>query len=99
VEARREVAVRVEGSDPERLLHRFLEEVVYRKDAERLLLGAFALRVGGQPGAWVAEGSAQGEPLDPARHEQVVDVKAVTWHRFRVHAVPEGWRAFVVLDI
>jgi SHS2 domain-containing protein len=99
VEPRRDVALRVEADEPERLVHRFLEEVVYLKDAEQLLLGRFAVKVSGGPGAWVAEGSARGEPLDPARHEQVVDVKAVTWHRFRVQAVPAGWRAFVVLDI
>ncbi|MCA1814667.1 MAG: archease, partial [Halobacteriales archaeon] len=95
----REVPIRVEADEPERLVHRFLEEVVYRKDAEQLLLASFEVKVSGGPGAWVAEGTARGEPLDPARHEQVVDVKAVTWHRFRVQAVPEGWRAFVVLDI
>jgi SHS2 domain-containing protein len=41
----------------------------------------------------------EGEVLDPMRHDQVVDVKAVTLHRFQVARSPEGWKAFVILDI
>lgn len=88
----------VEGHDAEQLAHRFLQEVVYLKDAERLLLAEFD--VGIQEGSPLrAEVVARGEPLDPARHEQVVDVKAVTWHRFRVERTTKGWRLFAVLDI
>jgi SHS2 domain-containing protein len=29
----------------------------------------------------------------------VVDVKAVTLHRFRVEQTPSGWEATVILDI
>lgn len=99
VRPRDAVELKVEAPDEERLLHKFLEEVVYHKDARLLLLGHFDVRVSGEEGALRAEATARGEKLDAARHEQVVDVKAVTWHRFRVAREPQGWRAFVVLDI
>jgi SHS2 domain-containing protein len=89
----------VEAPDAELLLHRFLQEVVYHKDAGQLLLAEFDASVREQPGQLRAEVAARGEALDPARHEQVVDVKAVTWHRFRVARTAQGWEAFVVLDI
>ena len=100
IEPRQRRTLAVEAADPERLLHKFLEEIVYYKDAEQLLLGRFDVRVAEAPGGRLrAEGTAEGEPLDAARHQQVVDVKAVTWHRFKVERAPPGWRAFVILDI
>jgi protein archease len=92
--------LRVEAPDAERLLHKFLEDIIYHKDAERLLLVDFDARVSGEgSGRLVADATARGEFLDAARHEQVVDVKAVTWHRFRCAATSAGWECFVVLDI
>jgi SHS2 domain-containing protein len=88
----------IEGQDPEQLVHRFLQEVVYLKDAEKLLLSQFDAELTEGP-PLRARVVAKGEPLDPQRHEQVVDVKAVTWHRFRVERTPQGWRCFAVLDI
>ena len=100
VEPREERRLEVAGKDPEQLLHRFLSEVVYYKDAELLLFSAFDVEVRHEPGGrFEARVVARGEKLDATRHEQVVDVKAVTWHRFAVEGVPAGWRAFVVLDI
>jgi SHS2 domain-containing protein len=40
-----------------------------------------------------------GEPIDPLRHEMIVDVKAVTFHRLAVDKLESGWRATVVLDV
>ncbi|HEV8361340.1 MAG TPA: archease [Candidatus Thermoplasmatota archaeon] len=99
VRARDARVLAVQAPDAERLLHRFLQEVIYLKDAERLLLSEFDARVREEPGQLQADVAARGEPLDASRHEQVVDVKAVTWHRFRVARTAEGWEAFVVLDI
>lgn len=99
VEPREERRVEVEARDAERLLHKFLQELVYYKDAELLLMASAEVRVEELPGKLRATATLRGEKLDPARHEQVVDVKAVTWHRFRVERAQEGWRALVVLDI
>ena len=35
----------------------------------------------------------EGERIDPARHEQVADVKAVTLHGLRVERTEVGWQA------
>ena len=45
------------------------------------------------------EATGAGEPLDPARHSQRVDVKAVTLHHFALSQTPRGWEAHVILDI
>lgn len=81
------------------LLFDFLQQLIYYKDAELLLLRVPEVQVEGRDGAWRLRAVAQGERLDPARHRQIVDVKAVTLHHFSLEQIPGGWRAHVILDI
>lgn len=99
IEPKQERPFRLEAPSLEALLHRFLQEMVYQKDVDRFLYARFDLKLGEGGGRTQLEGRGWGEPLDSRRHEQLVDVKAVTWHRFKVERVPDGWRAFVVLDV
>lgn len=91
--------IRLEEQAADLLLFRLLEELIYRKDAEGLLLRVPEITVRPRDGAFLLEAEARGEPIDPLRHHLLADVKAVTLHGLRVEQTPEGWRAFVVLDI
>jgi SHS2 domain-containing protein len=99
IEERERRAIRVEEQAADLLLYRFLEELVYFKDAEGLLLRVPAVRISESDGTFVLEAEACGEPLDAARHRLLVDVKAVTLHRLRVERTASGWEAFFVLDV
>jgi protein archease len=81
------------------LLFDFLQELIYFKDAERLLLRVSDVHVGEKEDAYSLKATAAGERLDPARHQQRADVKAVTLHDFRVEQYGHDWRATVLLDI
>jgi len=81
------------------LLFDFLQELIYFKDAERLLLRVREIRIEEKEGAYSLKATTAGEPLDPARHQQRADVKAVTLHNFRVEKTKGGWKASVILDI
>ena len=81
------------------LLLRFLEELVYRKDAEGLLLRSPDPRVERRGGLWSLRAELAGERIDPSRHRLLLDVKAVTLHLLSVEQTPGGWRARVVLDV
>ena len=81
------------------LLFDFLQEFVYFKDAERLLLRVRYVRIEERDGKHFLKAEAAGEPLDSARHHQRADVKAVTLHDFSVEKQNEGWKARVLLDI
>lgn len=81
------------------LLFSFLQEVIYYKDAERLILANFYIKIHEKDGEFELTGAASGEKIDIDRHVQIVDVKAVTFHRFQVVQNPKGWSAFVILDI
>jgi SHS2 domain-containing protein len=92
-------SIRVEADALDLLLFNFLQELIYYKDAERLLLLAERVQVDTGCAPLSASADLVGEALDAARHDLLVDVKAVTLHRFRVAETERGWEAFVILDI
>ena len=81
------------------LLFELLQELIYCKDAEQLLLRICDIRIEEKDGSYRLDADALGETIDPGRHPLNVDVKAVTLHRFAVERTPTGWRAAVILDI
>lgn len=81
------------------LLLDFLQDLIFYKDAEQLLLRAHEIEIRKTGDKWQLSSTWEGERLDPARHHQLVDVKAVTLHDFRLEQVADGWRAHVILDI
>jgi SHS2 domain-containing protein len=81
------------------LLMRLLEEQIFYKDAEALALRIGRVHVEGAPGAYEVDASLEGEPIDPARHQLLADVKAVTLHGLSVRQDQEGWLAEVTLDV
>ena len=87
----------VEADALDLLLMRFLDELVYRKDVEELLLRATEVRVETERNR--VQAVLTGERIDPKRHELVADVKAVTLHDLRVERSATGWDAHVTLDV
>ena len=81
------------------LLFEFLQELVYHKDADRLLLRVRDLRIEETGSGYRLHADAIGETIDPGRHALLADVKAVTLHRLSVEKTPTGWGAVVVLDV
>jgi len=94
-----ELAIRLEHEELDLLLFSFLQELIFYKDARRLLLHAGTIRIEEREGAFRLEAIVSGEQIDPDRHRLLVDVKAVTLHRFRVLFEDTLWKAHVVLDV
>jgi SHS2 domain-containing protein len=83
----------------EMLLFKFLQEFVYLKDAERLLLRVDKVKVEETDGRVTLDARLLGEKIDPKRHRLGVDVKAITLHQFEIIRADESWRARVVVDV
>jgi SHS2 domain-containing protein len=81
------------------LLFNFLQELIYYKDAQQLLLRVRELRLTAERTPYALQATVAGEPIDPRRHRMRVDVKAVTLHRFSLTRTERGWEAMVILDI
>lgn len=81
------------------LLVNFLQELIYYKDAERLLLLPETLEITRRDRHMGLQSVVSGELINPKTQVLKVDVKAVTFHRLRVEQTPQGWEAMVVLDV
>jgi SHS2 domain-containing protein len=84
--------------DVELLLLRFLNELIYLRDAEGLLLRPRRVTCRAD-GRLALHAELAGEPLDPARHEPACDVKAATAHGLSLAREGDAWRASVTLDV
>ena len=94
------VEVTLEGDDLEYLLFDWLNELLYKCDAEHLLLSQFEVKVDSAQSPRIAvRGLARGEPLDRTRHRLSHEVKAITYHGLMVEKSADGWLAEVIVDI
>ena len=99
IEPRETRRIELKNDAIDMLLFDFLQELIYFKDADRLLLRIREVQIDEKDDAYSLNATAAGESLDPARHQQRADVKAVTLHDFRVEKSDDGWKASVLLDI
>ena len=81
------------------LLFDLLQELIFLKDAERLLLRIREVQIDERDENYFLKATAEDELLDAERHHQRADVKAVTLHDFSVEQTERGWKARVLLDI
>ena len=100
VAAREHRSLTLEEPELELLLLRFLNELIYWRDAEQLLLRTETLRIR-RDAAVRLEARLAGEHIDPERHRLEGDVKAATAHDLRVRRLQGGggWEAAVTLDV
>jgi SHS2 domain-containing protein len=89
----------LENACLELLLYDLLDELLYYKDSEGLLLRLEEITVTEGPEGYRLTGTAVGEEIDPSRHVQRVDVKAVTFHQFSLRKTDLGWKSRVILDV
>ena len=99
IEPRETRQIELSNDDAEMLLFDFLQELIYFKDAKRLLLRARETQIDQKGDQYVLKATLAGEQLDDTRHLQRADVKAVTLHGFSVKKQDGGWKAKVLLDI
>jgi SHS2 domain-containing protein len=100
VEPRVERTVDIDGIDGEMVLVDFLNELIYRFDAENLILPEVTVEE-----ARLDRGDARlrarlrGERFDPARHRLRTGVKAATYHGLRIEESGGKLTVEVVLDL
>ena len=88
--------VEVDSADREALVIDWLNELLYRYEAEGLVPKVYRVSVGESGESLVAD--CTGELLDPQRHRPGTVVKAATYHGLEISHNDE-WRIRVVLDV
>lgn len=98
VQPKEKQEIRLEEDSPEKLFFEWIGELIYLKDAEEMVFSRFEVNIKkGQK--YFLKGTAWGEKINPKKHTLNVDVKAITYHHFKVEQTKKGWEAFVILDI
>jgi len=104
--------ISVSADTIENLLFKFLEEIIFLKDARQLVFSKYKIKISlansrrreatspsSNGKTYKLECEARGEKLSMEKHDWLVDVKAVTWHLFEIKQEKNIWRARVILDI
>jgi len=90
--------VALEEPDLDLLLLRFLNELIYFRDADGLLLRPARIQIEVGPPARV-RGELAGEAIEATRHRPCGEVKAATAHGLAVREEAPGWSASVTVDV
>jgi SHS2 domain-containing protein len=91
--------IHLERQELDLLLFEFLQELIYFKDSEKLILMVDEISVSEGKNGFTVDATLKGERIDQERHHMRADVKAVTLHRFHFIKTDKGWDVMVVLDI
>jgi SHS2 domain-containing protein len=97
IELRETVTIDLEAGDLEGLFVDWLRELIYRFEADHLLLWRFSIRLSEDRRRLHAE--CRGERADWSRHHPDHELKAVTYHGLQVTPTTDGWQATVIFDI
>lgn len=97
VRPEREIPISLSAEKLDNLLFDWLAELVYQKDFQAEVFSQFEISIKGND-IYKLEGIARGEPIDPSRQELKTDVKAITYHMFKLEKTNNGYFARVVLD-
>ena len=91
--------IALKNKSMEMLLFEFLQEFIFYKDAELLLLRVSEMEIKRDGDEFQLKAEVSGERINSKKHPLNVDVKAVTMHRFKVTETKGRWEAEVVVDI
>ena len=91
----RTVHIRARDADLENMMVRWLTELLYVFESERLLLSGFDVR---KLTSDAIEADVAGERYDPARHAFKSELKAATYHDIAVNQTEGVWFVRVIFD-
>ncbi len=90
------VRIEIEKQDPGELFLAWLRELLYQFSAKHFVFYEFDFS---EIGETKLRAEASGEIFEPGRHEQKCEVKAVTYHGFKLERKENLWTAEVIFDI
>ena len=91
-----EVSITAHGENWEELLVKWLQEILYVHEVEKMVFKDFKIKI---ENATRAVGKAYGEKIDIDRHEFFSIIKAVTYHNLKIISSKDKYRVDIVFDI
>jgi SHS2 domain-containing protein len=87
--------IELEEKDEIMLLQKWLSELVYLHDSEKLLFSRFDVKTDGKK----LSATVRGEKYDKKKHKFIIDIKAITYHKMSIEKTKEGYKCTVVVDV
>jgi len=91
--------VELTADSMDQLLIDFLGELIFIKDTLHLVFNDITAEVSEQQEHAHIRATLKGTKLDQEKHELGNDVKAVTYHNFKLEKTDKGYKCHVILDI
>lgn len=91
--------LKLKNESIEKLLFEFLEEIIFLKDAEALMINNIKVDVKKTEKEYQLTAYLFGEELNLKKHELITDAKSITYHQYKVEKTPKGWEATFVVDV
>lgn len=88
-----------EAPDLELLYVDFLQEFIFYKDSEALLLKPQSIEIKQLTDGFILTCAASGETINRSKHQFSADIKAITMHNLSVVNDHNLWTATVVVDV
>jgi SHS2 domain-containing protein len=93
-----EQEVDIHSEDLYSLMFDWLDEMIFRFEAESLIFKQFNIQV--NQSDFSIEGKCKGGKFDPTKHESGIIIKAVTYNMMEIKKNKDNvWKARVVLDV
>lgn len=87
----------VSAENTEKLFFKFLDQIIFLKDTEQLLFKTFKITVNEKEAKLTAE--CKGDKINREKQKLGTDVKAITYHQFKLEKTKDSWKARVIVDI
>lgn len=92
--------IKITAENAEQLLYKFLEQIVFLKDSESILFKTYKIKITQtQQKKFELIAECKGDKINPQKQKLGNDIKAVTYHNFKVEQQQNEWKARVILDI
>ncbi len=98
LEERKKLALEIEEDSLEELFYSWLSELIYIKDARDFLMKHCRLKIR-KNSRYKLKADLVGDNIDPKRQVLKIDVKGVTYYRFRIEKINDTWQGEVVFDL
>lgn len=99
-----EIKVELKSDSLDLLLHNFLQEIIYFKDAHQLFLKVKEIHIEpvdnpGSSSMWLLKAILMGESISLHEDALLADVKGITFHDFVLEKKGDHWEATVIVDV
>ncbi len=98
IQLKTEKALHLEHSEIDGLLFDWLAELIYLKDAESMLFGQYDIKITKSTN-YQLDAEILGEEINQSKHDLRCDVKAITFHLFKVYEKEGKWISRFILDL